>query len=227
MPGVGTAFVGCIGVGATPPPTSVLSVGAVSQNLGGAAVALTPLTGVSVGDLMIFSFLGVSESAPVTATTLPASVTLLTDPFGDIPMSVGYKIADSSDAAGSSSYLFEIQVPGGIGYVRMVIASFPASFGTTPSTAQVSTANPASLSPTSGPDWYFVVGQSGWGDTPVGADQHTFTMTTDGNLLVSATGGIRQSATVMYSAPYGTDPIAGTYPTTAPHQAMSVIGITA
>lgn len=207
------------------PPTVAVTAEHSANGGGGVSVTINTPLGITLGDLMLFSFIATPDFVGFSSRSIPGSITLLTDPTvgSGAPLITGYKYADANDVAGTSSYTFSASNPGGLADGRATMVSFPAAYGTLPSSAQVDTSTTPSITPTAGADWYFVcgqVGQSGISPQPV------FTLTSAGNLLQSSTAGSAALSTRNYSVSKSVSPIAGSYGgTSAFYRAMAVIGI--
>lgn len=209
---------------ALPPP--VVTAQASSQAADQALITITSPAGITLGDLMMFTVIMIPRFVGFTGRTLDSGVTLLTDPtigFGAV-LIVGYRYADAGDVAATSSYTFSAPNSGGIGYSRATITSFPASYGTTTTTAQVDVDDLPSIAPTPGSDWYFVAALSGH-PTAGGGTEPIFTLTSAGDLLLSSTGGFVQTSTKTFSSAKSVSPVTGTYANDHSYNAMSVIGI--
>lgn len=208
------------------PPTSVITASTGNQRRDSAQVTISTPAGISAGDLMLFGVALTPDFVNFTSRSLPAGVTMLTDPSFTYGYSmVGYRIADANDAAATTSYTWSASNSGGIGYSAATLASWPASFGTTPATAQVTTSTSPSIVPTAGADWYFVAGLNGkasGGD----AEVPRFIMSTAGDFMVQG-NYLAKAVARLYSAAGNVNPISGYYEFSGNQPAMSVIGITA
>lgn len=232
MSGTGVTFTGCIGCGGAQFPTAILS--RTSFEAGGATVTrtLAAPAGIKVGQLMLtcVSAGSYAGGSPWTFTPDPAWTAVYADPTfggGEVIVSHLYsKIADAADEAGTSSYSWSLNVPGGLAGMAVAVVGWERQFGTTISTASANhTLSPSVASP--GGDWQFAFVTQRTASNFVQPEPDPV-VTSTATLLVSRFGSYRPGAMRVYAS-NNVSPITGAYLQGGidfPRQALVVASIT-
>lgn len=157
MGGAGVCFTGCIGVGRSIPDVFYFVDGRLFAD-GDETVTLGAPVGILAGNPMLACVAGgpYPTSTVYTLTPDPAWTPLYedTDNTLEVFTNLYYKVADASDAAGTSSYSWRLQTPGVLAGINVVHAGWREKFGATASGASVDhSATPSISSP--GGRWQF------------------------------------------------------------------------